>query len=103
MVELYIKEDMTVKLTGFKKKSDGTPLNNATITAKVVDKSGNQVFTFSMAYVASSSGDYEGTIESTSTELLTENQIYYIEITASESPYDTFRRVRAKAVYRGVN
>lgn len=65
---LYVGNDNLVELDELKDESDGSYVNDATVTlTDLEDKDGTSVtgqsFPTSMAYVAASNGKYQGTLE----------------------------------------
>lgn len=97
-VPLYIGSDRTVTWTGA--RAGGSYLNSATVTWALKTLSGTSVATGSLSYQSGSNGNYVGTIASSVTGGLTENDYYYLEVTLSQSGYDDFRRLYCKAQYR---
>lgn len=104
---LYLNEDMNVTLTGASVTVNGTTsyLNSATVTYSITDAAGTAVSggTGTLSYVSASSGDYEGTIESSvlTSSNFTEGRTYLVDITLSQSGYNGFRRLVCRAAYRG--
>ena len=98
----YIGADNVVQLGGFQNAIDSTYLNAATVTCTIKDTSGNEVSGISwpvtLDYVAASDGIYRATIDKAIT--LTFGNIYYVEITATESGIDGFWRIPIHARYR---
>ncbi len=78
----------------------GAYLNSGTCTWELLDSASASVATGTLSYVAASDGDYEGTIPSTVTDDLTEDSLYYLEITFQDGAYDDFRRLQLRAAYR---
>lgn len=78
-------------------------INDATVTFTLKDSAGSTVSgasAQSMTYVTGTKGVYEGTLEDGVS--LTENSVYYLEITATASGDRVgFRRLSYIAVYRG--
>ena len=104
---LYLNEDMNVTWDAASVTVAGTTtyLNSATVTYSITDAAGTAVSggTGTLSYVAASSGDYEGTIESSvlTSSNFTEGRTYLIDITLSQSGYNGFRRLVCRAAYRG--
>ena len=103
--QLLINNDNDVKLAGFKdSRESGTDvadyLNAGSVSYEVKTASGTVVATGSMAYVASSKGDYLGIIEKTVSANFIEHGIYYIEISATQGDVEGFWREQSVAAYR---
>lgn len=104
---LYFGEDHTLSWDAASVTVNGTLsyLNSATVTYAVKDRTGTAVSggTGTLSYIAASSGDYEGTIESSvmTTSNFTEGETYFVELTLSQSSYNGFRRLVCRAAYRG--
>lgn len=104
---LFIGEDMTLTATGLSVTVQGVTsyLNSATVTYAVTDAAGTAVSggTGTLSYVSASDGNYEGTIESTvlTAANFTEGRTYLVDITISQSSYNSFRRLVCRAAYRG--
>lgn len=81
---LFIGNDQILAVYGLKDKVTDTYINNATVTATVKTTAGvavpGQSFPMTLAYVASSNGDYRGTLEDGLT--LLPNKQYVVEVTA---------------------
>ncbi|MCA9271146.1 MAG: hypothetical protein KDA41_21840 [Planctomycetales bacterium] len=97
---IYIGADRDVVLSGFRIRADGTYLNAATATWSLKNASLAEQATGSLAYVASSNGNYLGCIDAVVTAALAENALYAVDVAAAEDGYDDFRRLVCKAVYR---
>lgn len=80
-------------------------LNAATVTYAIKDAAGTAVTgaTGTLAYVAASSGNYEGTLESSvlTAANFTEGAAYLVEFTLVSGSYNGFRRLVCRAAYRG--
>lgn len=65
----YVANTNELLLTGLKSELDDTFINNASVTATVLDKDGDEVggetWPITMAYVAASNGNYRGTLKYT--------------------------------------
>lgn len=98
---LYISCDNLIEYDGMIDEADGSYVNNATVTFALKDSDGNTVSsaTGSLSYVSASNGIYQGVIVSSVS--LTAGTTYYLEITASSSSRDDFRRIECKAQYHG--
>lgn len=98
---LYIGADHTVTYSGM--TAGGSYQNSATVTYALKDAVLSTVSggTGTLSYVAASSGNYSGSIESTVTSTLTAGQVYFLDITASQGSYNDFRRLELYAEYRG--
>jgi hypothetical protein len=97
---LFIGADMNVYYDGASVASTGSYLNAGTCTYALKNAAGTSVGTGTLSYVASSNGNYRGTIESTVTANLSEDAEYFLEITFAETPYNDFRRIAMRAAYR---
>lgn len=97
---VYISTDNFVRLNGLMDDSDRSWENSATVTGKLIDSNGDDVSgsSFSLTYVTSSDGDYEGSIADTVS--LTENASYTLEIVATASGVKTTWRIPTTAVYK---
>lgn len=99
---IYIGADHHVRWTGAKIEGTSTYLNAATVAFQLKNADGTNVTGGSgtCAYVAASSGNYLGVIESTVTAGLTEGAIYRLETTLVEGAYNDLRRWELVAQYR---
>lgn len=97
---LFIGADMDVFYSGASVASTGAYLNAGTCTYVLTDSAGATVGTGTLAYVAASNGDYAGTIESTVTALLDEDEQCELTITFVQSGYNDSRVIPMRAAYR---
>jgi hypothetical protein len=100
---LAINSDNLVRLDVLTNASSGAYVNSATVTFTLKDSTG-AVFQgqsgISMPYVAASNGRYEGTLTAAISNQLTPNALYTIEITATYSGTQLFRKLSCIAKYR---
>lgn len=81
--QLFIGNDNRLLLTGLQNKASGSYINDATPTVTLVDKDGADVsgaVGVALGYIASSSGNYAGTLPDTLS--LTEYAHYTAKVTA---------------------
>ncbi len=82
---LNILSDNVVELSGLKNEITGAFINNATVTAKVVDRNGvdvaGQSWPVTLTYVSSSDGVYRGTLSDSMS--LARFDLYTVQVTAS--------------------
>lgn len=100
---LYVGEDMAIQMIGLRDAITGSYVNDATMTYTLKTAAGVAVTgasAISMAYVAASDGNYRGTMDAAVSGTLTNETVYYLEITVSGS---VFRRIKCKAEYRGAS
>lgn len=96
---LFINNDTIVELDTLVDASDGTFVNDATVTADVDTLEGDSIASgISMAYVASSDGKYQGTIQDTLS--LVVNQFYLITVTAIKAGTKGTWELKAQCVPR---
>jgi hypothetical protein len=65
---VYFSSDNLLEVTGLKNAASGNFVNNATVTANIVDSDGNAVTNatnISLSYISGSNGNYRGTIPDT--------------------------------------
>lgn len=114
---LFINEDAKVKMTGLSYTTDlgvFTYLNAATLTYVLTNTIGTTtVATFTvpgtpiaggtgtLSYVATTNGNYIGTIDKAVTALLSDGAKYYLYVPIVESGRDGYRRLELRAEYRG--
>lgn len=94
--------DTTITLSGLKDRVTGAFVNGATVTYALRTAAGVLVTggTGSLTY-SGTPGLYRGVIDRAVTSLLTENQVYYLEVTVADSGgLDDFRRLPLQAKYR---
>jgi hypothetical protein len=100
-LSLYIGEDLAIQMTGLKNAITDAYVNDATMTYTLKTAAGVAVTgasAISMPYVAASDGNYRGTMDSSVSGTLTNDTVYYLEISVSGS---VFRRISCVAQYRG--
>lgn len=83
----YIDNTILVTLSGLSDARDDSPVNDATVTATLLDTAGEEVtgetWPVALAYVADSDGDYRGVV-SNAVEL-TERRRYTLRIEATRA------------------
>lgn len=100
MDALLIGNDHTLEVTGLRDEVLNTYINDADVTAEIKNQSGVVVASVTLAYVASSNGNYRGTIEDTTAIL--NGKFYTAEITADAGGgLVAFWRKDLLARYRG--
>lgn len=97
---LFIGADVDIKYEGAVPENGGAYLNAGTCTWVLKNASGATVGSGSLAYVASSNGNYLGTIQSTTTSTLTVDDPYTLTITFSQGDYNDQRTIPMRAAYR---
>ena len=102
-VEIFIGADFDLGYEGAQAALSEAYLNSGTCTYQLKSSAGTVVGSGTLSYVAASDGNYRGTIESTVTATLTEDSLYYLEITFADSGYNDFRRFQLRAAYRKNN
>ena len=99
---IYISNDTQIDVTGLQNAADSSYLNAATVTATLKDSAGSEVsgvsWPLTLSYVASSDGNYSGTIDKAVS--ISEQVSYFLEITAAQGGIDAFWRIRLFAQYR---
>ncbi len=80
-MSLSISSDNIVSLNGLKDQIAGTYVNNATVSATLMQGS-TQVTTFTLNYVSNSNGVYEGLLRNSVTGALIPDGIYTVLLTA---------------------
>jgi hypothetical protein len=81
---IAIGSDKQIRLNSLVDNSTGEYQNSATVTGALYDSSQTtDLFDFSLAYVTGSSGQYAGTIPSTTTATLTSGTTYRVKVTAN--------------------
>lgn len=81
---LAIGSTVLLTLTGHADSVTGNYINDAVVVAAVLDGS-TTLFSTTLAYVASSNGNYQGTFTAVQTATLTPGKSYTIEYTATSS------------------
>ena len=86
-MNLYIDNDNLLSVTGLKNASSGSYMNDATVTATLVDSTGTtvtgQTFPVTLSYVADTDGNYQATLEDALS--LNEGSVYTATISATTS------------------
>ena len=107
---LYVGGTMEPTVTGLSgtDTTTGTSsyLNAATVTYQLYESDMTTTVASgsgTLAYVASSNGNYIGTITSTVTGALTVGNVYWLKYTVVSSPYNDARWERLVAEYRGLS
>lgn len=99
---IYLANDNLLELQGLQNAATAAYVNNATVTATVVDKAGanvaGQSWPVTLAYVAASNGNYRGTLEDALS--LAENEDYSARVSVSGSGLTAFFEHPLKAVKR---
>ena len=98
-MDIYINEDNLVLWDAMTDGTDSSFVNDATVTYNLTDTGGTSKATGSLAYVAASAGKYQGTIDKADAATLSAGTDYVLELTASSSGRDGFRRVSVVARY----
>jgi len=76
-----------VNLTGHQDSVTGAWINNATVTASVLDGT-TSLFSTTLSYVSASNGNYQGTFTAAQTSNLEDGKAYVVEYVAT-SGYGT--------------
>lgn len=84
---ISIGSDEVVTLTGLLDNVTGSYQNAATVNGYLYDSAGTQVTTFTLSYVAASTGNYRGTLTSAVTSLLTVGNEYKIKVSATQGGF----------------
>lgn len=79
-----IGSDTLVSLEGHADNVSGAYINNATVSAAVLDGD-TSLFSVSLAYVAGSNGNYRGVFTAANTSTLTPGKVYLIAYTATSA------------------
>lgn len=79
-----INSDTLVTLTGHQDTVSGSYINDAVVTAAIIDGD-TTLFTVTLSYVAASSGNYRGTFTSAQTNTLTDGKSYVVQTVATSS------------------
>ncbi|MGH8626450.1 MAG: hypothetical protein ACREYC_14670 [Gammaproteobacteria bacterium] len=99
---IYLANDNLLELQGLTNAASGAYVNDATVTATVVDKNGANVaggsWPLTLAYVAASNGKYRGTLQETLT--LTEGQDYTAKVTVAGAGLTAFFEHPLRALKR---
>lgn len=99
-MDIFIKADNILKFTNLKLGSDGSYMDSGTITWNLKDTSGDILFSGVMLYVSASNGNWQGTMDKSNTQDLTETTRYFLEITLDDGHgADDFRRISCNARY----
>lgn len=96
---LFIGEDMAPTWTGA--RAAGQWLNTATVTwtLKRAD-TGATLDTGTCTYQSGSNGNYVGSLDSATTDSLTEGSFYFLDFALVQSGNNGFRRLNCRAQYR---
>lgn len=101
-MELLIGNDQTLTLEGLQDEVTLAYINDATVTATVKDRSGNEVagqsWPLTLDYVVLSNGTYQGNLEDAL--VLSRGASYFVEITATAGTGKGFWRFQRKAMDR---
>ena len=98
-MDIYINEDNLVAWDAMADGTDSSFVNDATVTYNLTDTGGTSMATGSLAYVAASSGKYQGTIQKSDAANLAAGTQYVLEVIAASSGRDGFRRLPVVARY----
>lgn len=98
---IYVSSDTVVDEKPLYDVINAVFVNDATCTCAVIDSSGTTLITITLAYVASSSGTYRGTLLHAFTSTLTVGVTYVLETTAISADLATkyVKRENHIAVY----
>jgi hypothetical protein len=99
---IYLNSDTLVTLDVLTDPSDGDYDNSATITMSLYDSTNTLVTganNIAFSYIASSDGQYQGTITSTIGALLTEGAKYYLKPSVVNGTVDVLGRHICIAVW----
>jgi hypothetical protein len=98
---IAIGSDNLVRLDVLQNASTLAYINSATVSFNLKDSTGAVIQgPTTMSYVAASNGRYEGSITAATTNTMTQNAAYSIEITATSAGITPFRRLSCIAKYR---
>lgn len=97
---LYIGADLDLDYSDARVASTDAPLNTGTCTWTLKDADGLTVGSGTLAYVAASSGDYAGVMQSTVTGALEVDAPYTLTILFSQGSYQDARVIPMRAAYR---
>jgi len=97
---IWFDADNDVTWTGA--YAGGAYLNTATVTwsLKAQDSGETELGTGTCTYVAASNGNYLGTIDEDTTDGLTENTKYWLDVTLVQGGYEDRRRDQVVCMYR---
>ncbi len=90
--------DTLVNLTGHQDTLTGNYINNATVTASVLDGD-TTLFSASLSYVASSNGNYRGTFSAAQTGTLADGNTYVVQWVATSTSGTLTIREQEQAAY----
>jgi hypothetical protein len=95
VTEIVIGADFSLSLAGVRDAATGAYLNSATVAYALATAAGAAVpgGTGSLSYVADSSGDYTGAIESTVTATLAADALYSVTFTIASGAADGLERL----------
>jgi len=82
---IKINADNLIEVDKLRLSADSSYVNDATVAWTLEDSEGESVSYGSLAYVASSDGKYQGTIDDSVLASLTDGATYYLTITATQS------------------
>lgn len=100
---IWLDTDTVIRVVGLADAVSESYDNGATITANVYDETDTAVTgatSISVAYIASSDGNYAGEIQNTVTTFV-EGDYYTIKITIAGTSYTTTYKLRRQAAYKG--
>jgi|GEM_PF-6799337 len=81
MLKLLLRSDVIIRLVNLRDVESGEPVTDATVTAKLFDRSGSEVASLNLVHAGS--GNYSGILPGTTN--LTEGGRYRLVVTALHS------------------
>ena len=90
-----------IQWDGLKNNADDSYINTATVAAVLKDSDDITLGNFSLTYVASSNGKYQGYVTPAMVSGVAACDDLTIEITATNGAYTGFRKLKETANYRG--
>jgi hypothetical protein len=96
-----LQSDTLVTWSGLSNRATDSYVNDATVSGAVKDRDDNLLGNFSLSYVASSSGKYQGYITAAMVAGLTPSDEVTIELAATSGAFTSFRRWEEPVGYRG--
>jgi len=102
MLIFYKNNDNLIRWDGVARASDGTYVNDATVTYVIKDSDEVLLGAGALPYVAGSNGRYQGVVDRTVALGAIDNMLW-LELTAVSGTLDGFRRILGRVVYRKEN
>jgi len=102
MLIFYKNNDNLIRWDGVARASDGTYVNDATVTYVLKDSDEVILATGTLPYVAGSNRRYQGVVDRT-VALGDIDDVLWLELTAVSGTLDGFRRIQCRVVYRKEN